>query len=58
MLGRRKNGCGRCRRFGGYGPVLIALGIGLILAYLIPYYILIVILGAGLVTAGVVFSGK
>ncbi len=58
MWNKRKCGCKPHRGLGTYGPMLIALGIGLILAYIIPYYILIILLGIGLVVAGVVFLRK
>lgn len=35
------------------GPILIAMGIGILLAYIIPYYILITILGIALIAAGI-----
>lgn len=34
------------------GPVLIALGIGIMIAYIIPYYVLIFLLAAAFVVAG------
>lgn len=35
------------------GHVLIALGIGLLLAYIIPYYLLIALLGIALICLGI-----
>ncbi len=35
------------------GPILITLGAGILLAYIIPYYILITLLGVALVVAGI-----
>lgn len=53
MWNKRK--CGRPPQhgLGSCGSVLIALGVGLILAYIIPYYILIIMLGTGLVLGGI-----
>lgn len=50
-----KRCCGRrCKppcRTGGI--ILVCLGAGLFLAYIIPYYLLITVLGIGLICAGV-----
>ncbi len=40
------------------GPLLISIGSGILLAYIIPYYILIIMLGIALVIAGIWFVGK
>lgn len=40
------------------GPMLIALGIGVFLAYIIPNYILIALFGIALIAAGIKFVCK
>ena len=40
------------------GPFLIAIGAGILLAYIIPYYILIMLLGIAFVVAGVCVINK
>lgn len=57
MFFKQKCGCKKRRNF-PYGPVLISLGAGLMLAYIIPYYILVTILGVGLIIAGIFFLQK
>ena len=49
---RRRCGCGGK---GGFplGPLLIALGVGILLSYIIPYYILITLLAIALISAGI-----
>lgn len=47
-----------CRRSNGPGYFLIALGIGLFLAYVIPRYLLITLLGMGLIATGVCYVIK
>ena len=49
-----------CRRPNGFptGHILIAAGVGLMLAYIIPYYITVIIIGIGLVVAGICFLRK
>ncbi len=54
MWFRRRCGCKK-GGMGIIGPILIAVGAGLILAYILPYYFLITILGIGLVAAGIHF---
>ncbi len=58
MWNKRKCGCRPRRGFCTYGPILIALGIGLMLAYIIPYYLLIILLGIGLIAGGVILLRK
>ncbi len=45
--------CGCKKSFFTYGPVLIALGSGMVLAYIMPYYLLIIIMGIALVICGI-----
>lgn len=54
----RKRCC--CKKSSGIplGPVLIALGAGILLAYIIPYYVLIAMLGLALVGVGIWFIRK
>lgn len=47
----------KCCRGGGkgcfsVGAMLIALGVGVLMAYIIPYYILVILLGIALIVAG------
>ena len=46
-----------CRKPNSFptGHILIAAGAGLMLAHIIPYYITIIIIGVGLVAAGICF---
>ncbi|MEE1046587.1 MAG: hypothetical protein U0M60_04090 [Clostridia bacterium] len=53
----RRKCCGGKNRF-PTGLMLIALGIGILLAYIIPYYVLIAMLGIGLIAAGIWFIRK
>lgn len=53
----RKRCCGGRRKF-PIGAILIALGVGILLAYIIPYYILITLLGIALIAAGIWFIRK
>lgn len=50
----------RCkpRPYKAIAQICIALGIGVILAYIIPYYLLITLLGIGFIVCGVVFYLK
>ncbi len=48
----KKRCCGGGSRFPS-GGLLIALGIGILLAYIIPYHILITMLGVALIVAGI-----
>ena len=48
----RKNTCWRL------GPILISLGLGIFLAYIIPYYLLITLLGCGLIVLGIWYLMK
>lgn len=48
---RNCSGKGGCRF--PVGSLLITLGAGILLAYIIPYYILITMLGVALVAAGI-----
>ncbi len=48
---RRKCGCRN--RYKPIGTILISLGIGIFLAYIIPYNLLITMLGIGLVVLGI-----
>lgn len=49
-----KNKCCRGGGKGGFsaGAMLIALGVGVLMAYIIPYYILVTMLGIALIIAG------
>ena len=52
MWRRRNCGCRpKCTR--QLGSVLIALGLGIFLAHIIPYYILITLLGVSLIGLGI-----
>lgn len=51
MLRRCSRGCGR--RCCHTGPLLISAGIGILLAYIIPYHILITMFGIALIVAGI-----
>lgn len=51
MWKKRCCGCKRPRR--PIGHILVALGVGLFLAYIIPYYLLIALLGIALIVAGI-----
>ena len=55
----RKKRCG-CRQNSGrqIGIILIALGLGIFLAYIIPYYLLITILGVALIVLGIWYIMK
>ena len=54
MFNRR---CAKKRCLGGtgktFGIILISVGTGLFLAYIIPYYMLITLLGLSLIVAGI-----
>lgn len=49
--------CGKRGKF-PIGPLLIALGVGILLAYIIPYYILVTLLGLALIITGIWFIRK
>lgn len=51
--GRRRRRRRRCRC--DFGPLLIALGVGVFTTYLIPNHILIALLGLALIAAGARF---
>lgn len=51
---RKKSKCGASL----IGPMLVALGIGIFLANIIPTYVLIVMLGIALIAAGIWFITK
>ncbi|MBS6832988.1 MAG: hypothetical protein SPH44_08700 [Eubacteriales bacterium] len=53
-----KKRCCRNRCGCSVGRLLIAIGAGLMLAYIIPYYLLIIILGIGLIAAGIWLSKR
>ena len=53
----RKRCCGGRSKF-PIGAILVALGVGILLAYIIPYYILITLLGIALIAAGIWFIRK
>lgn len=57
-MGRWKN-C-RCRKHNGFpiGAILIALGIGIFIANIIPYYLLIAMLGIALIVFGICYIIK
>lgn len=57
-MSRRKN-C-RCRKGGGFpiGAILIALGLGIFIANIIPYYLLIAMLGIALIIFGICYIIK
>jgi len=54
----KKRRCCCPRRFNGTGLFLIAIGVGLFLAYAIPRYLLITMLGLCLIGAGTCFLVK
>lgn len=58
MLGRKR--CRRKTKSGAtlIGPMLVALGIGIFLANIIPAYVLIILLGVALIGAGIWFITK
>ncbi len=56
MFKKRKCCCNSS--FKGAGLFLIAIGVGLFLAYAIPRYLLITLLGLVLISAGVCFLVK
>ncbi len=49
----RKRGCGCRRGCKQIGSILIALGLGIFLAHIIPYYLLITMLGIALIALGI-----
>lgn len=53
----KKRCCCKKNRF-PFGAVFISAGVGLMLAYIIPYYLLIVMLGVSLISAGIYFIRK
>ncbi len=54
----RRN-CGCNKKCGcSLGSLLIAAGAGILIAYIIPYYLLIILLGIAFVTAGIWLVGK
>lgn len=56
---RKNNRCGGCRpRCRQVGIILIAVGIGIFLAYIIPYYLLITMLGCALIGLGIRYLCK
>lgn len=51
---QKRNRCGPCRpRHSLTGIILIALGAGIFLAYIIPYQLLITMLGGALIIIGI-----
>ncbi len=50
--------CCKPRPYKTIAQICIALGIGVILAYIIPYYLLISMLGIGLIVCGLMFYLK
>ena len=50
----------RCKRRNGFpmGAILIALGIGIFIANIIPYYLLIAMLGIALIVFGICYIIK
>jgi len=54
---RRRCGCRRNGR-APMGPLLIAIGVGVLLAYIMPYYMLIIMFGVALVAMGIWFVCK
>lgn len=54
----RRN-CGCNKKCGcSFGALLIAAGSGILIAYIIPYYLLIILLGIAFVAAGIWLVGK
>lgn len=50
---RRRHGCGCKKDCKQIGSVLVSLGIGIFLAHIIPYYLLIAMLGIALIALGI-----
>ncbi len=50
MWKNRRCGCGRWRSI---GIILISVGVGILLAYTIPYYLLICLFGVALIFLGI-----
>ncbi len=53
----RRN-CGCNKKGCSFGSLLIAAGVGILIAYIIPYYLLIILLGIAFVAAGIWLVGK
>lgn len=50
----QRRGCGCKRRWNGsLGLILISLGLGIFLARVIPYYLLIILFGCSLIVMGI-----
>lgn len=49
----RRRGCGCRKGCKQIGSVLISLGLGIFLAHIIPYYLLITMLGIALIALGI-----